>query len=175
MPSQPVGSVIRAAPVYPKIITVSVLQRCSCAASVCPNTVVSLTDFLFSCYFPHFLSSELCSHWLTKNKRCLWLVGQISQRQVVWFFNGNRRCNTKILGRWEILLIQPVGMAPKSTVLKTFMLLSWCCPLGQGKEHLAAREFIIMDRLIPILTPLSSRWTVPFGASAIFLKAQTCH
>ncbi len=45
--------------------------------------------------------------------------------------------------------------------LRTFMLLSWWCPLGQSKGHLPAREDIIMDRLIPILTHLSSRWTVP--------------
>ncbi len=44
---------------------------------------------------------------------------------------------------------------------RTFMLLSWWCPLGQSKGHLPAREDIIMDRLIPILTHLSSRWTVP--------------
>ena len=45
--------------------------------------------------------------------------------------------------------------------LRTFMLLSWWCPLGQSKGHLPAREDIIMDRLIPILTHLSSHWTVP--------------
>jgi hypothetical protein len=33
--------------------------------------------------------------------------------------------------------------------------------LKAGKGHLLAREYIIMDRLIPILTPLSSRWRVP--------------
>jgi hypothetical protein len=41
------------------------------------------------------------------------------------------------------------------------LLLTWWCPLGQGKGHLPAREYIIMDRLILILTPLSSHWTVP--------------
>jgi len=45
--------------------------------------------------------------------------------------------------------------------LKTFMKLSWWCPLGQGKGHLLAKEYIIMDRLIPILTHLSSHLTVP--------------
>ncbi len=45
--------------------------------------------------------------------------------------------------------------------LKTFMLLSWWCPLGQDKEHLLARQFIILDRLIPILTHLSCHWTGP--------------
>jgi hypothetical protein len=34
-----------------------------------------LADFLASFYFAHFLSSDLCFHWLTKNKHCLWLVG----------------------------------------------------------------------------------------------------
>jgi hypothetical protein len=33
--------------------------------------------------------------------------------------------------------------------------------LGAGKGHLPACEYIIMDRLIPILTPLSCHWTVP--------------
>ncbi len=47
--------------------------------------------------------------------------------------------------------------------LRTFMLLSWWCLLGQSKGHLPAREDIIMDRLIPILTHLSSRWTVPLS------------
>ncbi len=46
---------------------------------------------------------------------------------------------------------------------KTFMLLSWWCPLGQGKGHLPARENIRMDLLIPILTPLSFHWTVPLS------------
>jgi hypothetical protein len=45
--------------------------------------------------------------------------------------------------------------------LKTFMLLSRWSPLGQGKGHLPAREYIRMDRLIPILTPLCSHWTIP--------------
>ncbi len=41
------------------------------------------------------------------------------------------------------------------------MLLSRWCPLGQDKEHLPARQFIILDRLIPILTHLSCHWIVP--------------
>jgi hypothetical protein len=45
--------------------------------------------------------------------------------------------------------------------LKTFMLLLWWCPLGQGKGHLPAMQFILAVRLIPILTHLNSRWTVP--------------
>ncbi len=52
--------------------------------------------------------------------------------------------------------------------LRTFMLLSWWCPLGQCKGHLPAREDIIMDQLIPILTHLSSHWTVPLKSSASF-------
>ncbi len=61
------------------IITASVLRCCSCAASVCPKMCggEKLVWRIFSSfYFAHFLSSELCSHWLTKNKHCLWLVGQ---------------------------------------------------------------------------------------------------
>jgi hypothetical protein len=50
------------------------------------------------------------------------------------------------------------------------MLLSRWCPLGQGKGHLPAREDIIMDRLIPILTPLSCRWTVPLKGQCHQLK-----
>jgi hypothetical protein len=49
---------------------------------------VSLVDFGF--YFPHFLSSELCSHWLRKNKAASsWLVKKVSQRQLLLFFNAN--------------------------------------------------------------------------------------
>jgi hypothetical protein len=33
--------------------------------------------------------------------------------------------------------------------------------LGHGKEHLPAKQFVILDRLIPILTHLSCHWTVP--------------
>jgi hypothetical protein len=72
-----------------------------------------------------------------------------------------RRCN-QISPTLLSLLTQQVGMASKSSnALRTFMLLSWWCPLGQSKGHLPAREDIIMDRLIPILTHLSSHWTVP--------------
>ncbi len=39
--------------------------------------------------------------------------------------------------------------------LKTFMLFSWWWPSGTGKGHLPARQFIKMDRLIPVLTHLS--------------------
>jgi hypothetical protein len=35
--------------------------------------------------------------------------------------------------------------------------------LGQGKGQLPAKEYIRMDRLIPILTHLSSHWTVPLS------------
>jgi hypothetical protein len=37
---------------------------------------VSLADFLSSFYCAHFFSSELCSLWLTKIKRCYGLVGK---------------------------------------------------------------------------------------------------
>ncbi len=50
----------------------------------------------------------------------------------------------------------------------TFMILSWWCPLGHGKWHLPAIQFILAVRLIPILTHLSSRWTVPLRHHAIF-------
>ncbi len=39
-------------------------------------------------------------------------------------------------------------------LLKTFMLLSWTCPFGAGKGHLPTRQFIKMDRLIPVSTQL---------------------
>ncbi len=58
----------------------------------------------------------------------------------------------------------PNQLGWRKKVLKpliTFMLLSGWCPLGHGKGHLPAREYVIRNRLIPILTPLSSRWTVP--------------
>ncbi len=64
-----------------------------------------------------------------------------------------RRCNQispTLLWRQKVIMS-----------LTTFMKLSWWCPLGQGKWHLPAKEYIIMDRLIPILTHLSSHWTVP--------------
>ncbi len=41
------------------------------------------------------------------------------------------------------------------------MILSWWCPLGHWKWHLPAKQFILAVRLTPILTHLSSRWTVP--------------
>ena len=45
-------------------------------------------------------------------------------RKLLWFFNTNRRCDrksTKIFGRWEILLTQPVGMASKSTTAAKYV------------------------------------------------------
>ncbi len=54
--------------------------------------------------------------------------------------------------------------------LTTFMKLSWWCPLGQGKWHLPAKECIIMDRLIPILTHHSSHWTVPLKKPDVSLS-----
>ncbi len=58
----------------------------------------------------------------------------------------------------------PNRMGWRQKVLKplcTFMLLSWWCPLGQGKGHLPAKEYMLVDRLVSILTHLSSHWTVP--------------
>jgi hypothetical protein len=52
----------------------------------------------------------------------------------------------------------------------TFMILSWWCPLGHGKWHLPAIQFILAVRLIPILTHLSSRWTVPLRSQRIDSK-----
>ena len=53
---------------------------------------------------------------------------------------------------WRQKVLQPPSM---------FMLLSWWCPLGHGKRHLPAIQIFIAVRLIPILTHLSSGWTVP--------------
>ncbi len=54
----------------------------------------------------------------------------------------------------------------------TFKLLYWWCPLGHCKWHLPAIQFILAVRFIPILTHLSSRWTVPLTQLVIlwFLK-----
>ncbi len=53
---------------------------------------------------------------------------------------------------WRQKVLQPPSM---------FMLLSWWCPLGHDKRHLPAIQIFIAVQLIPILTHLSSRWTVP--------------
>ncbi len=50
--------------------------------------------------------------------------------------------------RWRQKVLQPPSK---------FMLLSWWCPLGHDKQHFIAVQFI------PILTHLSSRWTVPLS------------
>ncbi len=47
--------------------------------------------------------------------------------------------------------------------LKTFMLLSWWCPLVAGKGHWPARQFIKMDRLIPVFFDLP-----PFSLDSTF-------
>ncbi len=52
---------------------------------------------------------------------------------------------------WRQKVLQPPSM---------FMLLSWWCPLGHDKRHLPAIQIFIAVQLIPILTNLSSRWTV---------------
>ncbi len=55
---------------------------------------------------------------------------------------------------------------------RMLMLLSWWCPLGHDKRHLPATQIFIAVRLIPILTHLSSGWTVPL--IEIFLQYHTC-
>ncbi len=52
--------------------------------------------------------------------------------------------------------------------LKPFMLLSWWCSLGVGNGLLPVRELTIMNRLIPILTPLCFHETVPLIIFLIF-------
>ncbi len=46
-----------------------------------------------------------------------------------------------------------------------FKLLSWWCPLGHDEWHLPAIQFILAVPLMPILTLLSSRWTVPLSSN----------
>ncbi len=41
------------------------------------------------------------------------------------------------------------------------------CPLGHDKRHLPAKQIFIAVRLIPILTHLSSGWTVPLIQTGI--------
>ena len=41
------------------------------------------------------------------------------------------------------------------------MLLSWWCPFKIKKRKWPTRHFEIIYRLIPLLTPVSCRWTVP--------------
>ncbi len=93
-----------------------------------------------------------------------------------------RRCNRYILGYSDAIKLQrrgtdavtelvlrccvfwPNRLGWRQKVLQPpsmFMLLSWWCPLGQGKRHMPAIQIFIAVRLIPILTHLSSRWTVP--------------
>jgi hypothetical protein len=81
------------------------------------------------------------------------------------FNPAHRRCSdavTELVLRFCVYWPNRLGWRQK--VLQppiTFMILSWWCPLGQGKWHLPAIQFILAVRLIPILTHLSSRWTVP--------------
>ncbi len=65
---------------------------------------------------------------------------------------------------WRQKVLQPPRM---------LMLLSWWCPFGHDKRHLPATQIFIAVRLIPILTPLSSRWTVPL--IWYFLKVHLHH
>ncbi len=60
---------------------------------------------------------------------------------------------------WRQKVIQPP---------RTFMILSWWWPLGHLKWHLPAIQFILAVQLIPILTHLSSRWTVPLSLLIIY-------
>ncbi len=64
---------------------------------------------------------------------------------------------------WSEILSMSAGRPISQGVCPplTFMIFSWWCPLGPGKWHLPAIQFILAVRLIPILTHLSSRWTVP--------------
>ncbi len=85
---------------------------------------------------------------------------------------------TELVLRWSVYWPNRLGWRQK--VLQpsnTFMLLSWWCPLGHGKWHLPAIQFILTVRLIPILTHLSSRWTVPLrglGTETLtFLRADS--
>ena len=69
---------------------------------------------------------------------------------------------TELVLRWSVYWPNRLGWCQK--VLQppsTFMILSWWCPLGHWKLHLPAKQFILAGRLIPILTHLSSCWTVP--------------
>ncbi len=122
---------------------------------------VSLADFLSSFYFAHFYRQNFAPIGLQKtNPASGWLVQKISQRQILWFFNAHQRCNRKPTGRWEILLTQPVGMASK-VLSRQLRLSSSRDGVPWAMVNLPAIQFILAVRLIPILTHLSSRWTVP--------------
>ncbi len=83
------------------IITALVLQRCNCAALMCPKMLPRGEKLVWRIFFLHLISHiffllDLCSHWLTnKNTASGWLVTKISQQQLLWFFNANRRFNTE--------------------------------------------------------------------------------
>jgi|688.fasta_scaffold295975_1 hypothetical protein len=71
------------------------------------------------------------------------------QRKLLWLFNADRHCtrkSTKIFGRWQILLTQPVGTLSKCTKDAENVYL--------GPEKDTCRPDSLMDRLIPILTHL---------------------
>ena len=115
---------------------------------------------------PPTLHSELClkRHFLTlRSVGVIYILGysdaiKLQRRSTAavtelvlrcWVYWPNR------LG-WRQKVLQPPSM---------FMLLSWWCPLGHGKRHLPPIQIFIVVRLIPILTQLSSRWTVPLNTN----------
>ncbi len=61
---------------------------------------------------------------------------------------------TELVQRCSVYWPNQLGWRQKvQKPLETFMILSWRCPLGHGKSHLTAIQFILTARLIP--TPLS--------------------
>ncbi len=50
-------------------------------------------------------------------------------------------------------LISECSSKSCSDAARRFMLLSWWCPFRAKKEHLPTRQFIKVDRLIPLSTP----------------------
>jgi hypothetical protein len=83
------------------IITASVLRRCNCAASMCPKMLPRGEKLVWQIFCLHVISHIFyCKIFAPiglhkKNTASGRLVTKISQRQLLWFFNANRRCNTK--------------------------------------------------------------------------------
>jgi hypothetical protein len=80
---------------------------------------------------------------------------------------------TELVLRWSVHWPNRLGWRQK--VLQppsNFMFLSWWCPLGHGKRRLPAIQIFIAVRLIPILTHLSSRWTVPLKPNNICISEE---
>jgi hypothetical protein len=114
-----------------------------------------------SFYFVHFSSSELCSHWLTKNKRCLWLVQKHLSVNYCNFLTSidavteNPHINifplrniTNPTGWDSVKMSKDYENVFALLVMVSIGALPW-------KGHLPARQFIKMDRLIPVSTHLS--------------------